>query len=477
MSCRLLYACAFCGLLVYSSRPCLAQAPLFYGVVETVSGPTEEPLRRVPAALAEVTPQGSSPTQVVTNGEVLRAILELRQEVSSLRAENDILKREVSFLKRVGAPVTAVSASDAAAELTEQRQAIAQQNRRIESLEAQSAGVAYSVDPVFSPESHALDIGCGCKPGLMASFTWLNLRARRDSTPFSGIIQFENGSPGDSFIAQLTDTEYNMDPAFRVDLGYQWQDRWDSKLRWTRFRNDGSEELGTVTQDNDNVYANMLDRSLVDDTLNHDFDDGVADFASQTLDLEYDVGDIELGRAWRIGRFGMARPFVGLRLARQRERADTYFANLEGADLDEYWLTQSNTLDAWGFRLGSEGRVQLGRSGLGVFGRSALSMMLANYRLYRDDRTLQGSSGNSEYRTYGQRYSTVLPVVELAAGVSYHRGPWFVSAGYEITNWFNMYQQLEVRGWDDVDGSTPQLVADRKDLSLDGWFLRGGLGW
>ena len=225
----------------------------------------------------------------------------------------------------------------------------------------------------------------------------------------------------------------------------------------------------------DNIFANLIDRGLADDVLNHDFDDGIVDFASQWLELELDTGDFELGRTWHVGRMGTVRPFAGLRLAHQKEVANTYYSNFEGAELYEYQLGQSSSLDAWGFRLGGEGRFLFGRSGFGVFGRSSLSLLLADYHLYREDRAI--SPLEEQYRVFNQRYSTVLPVAELAAGVSYSCGRWFVSAGYEITNWFDMYQQLEVRGWDDVDGATTPLIVNRRDLSLDGWFLKAGLGW
>ena len=47
------------------------------------------------------------------------------------------------------------------------------------------------------------------------------------------------------------------------------------------FNTSGDSSLGERGMDNDNVWVNLLDRSLADDVLNYNFDDGVADYASQ----------------------------------------------------------------------------------------------------------------------------------------------------------------------------------------------------
>jgi hypothetical protein len=50
----------------------------------------------------------------------------------------------------------------------------------------------------------------------------------------------------------------------------------------------------------------------------------------------------------------------------------------------------------------------------------------------------------------------IVPVVEAAVGVGWSRGPWQVSAGYEVSDWLNMMN--------------PTRPAD--SLFLDGCFVR-----
>ena len=73
------------------------------------------------------------------------------------------------------------------------------------------------------------------------------------------------------------------------------------------------------------------------------------------------------------------------------------------------------------------------------------------------------------------RYQNFTAPAELAVGVRYDRGPFFIAAGYELAYWFNMYQHLDIPGWDDVDGSTSPIRADRGTLGLDGFFLNAGV--
>ena len=100
--------------------------------------------------------------------------------------------------------------------------------------------------------------------------------------------------------------------------------------------------------------------------------------------------------------------------------------------------------------------------------------MVSEFKLQRLDVAYNQSLDRTQTRFHRQSYNVVVPQAELAIGLRYARGPFFATAGYEITHWFNMYQHFDVPGWDDIDGLTSPVRADRGDLSLDGLFLNAG---
>ena len=151
------------------------------------------------------------------------------------------------------------------------------------------------------------------------------------------------------------------------------------------------------------------------------------------------------------------------------------YQNSETTYLDSYDLTSDVDMTAWGIRTGGQVNKTLFDSGFSLFGRSAASLMLGDFRVQRTDIAHKQQSGITSTRHYSNTYRAVVPQVDLAVGMRYDRGWFYVSAGYEISYWFAMYQHLDVVGHDDVDDMTVPIRADRGDLSFDGWFLESGV--
>jgi hypothetical protein len=102
-------------------------------------------------------------------------------------------------------------------------------------------------------------------------------------------------------------------------------------------------------------------------------------------------------------------------------------------------------------------------------------MLYAEFRTRRSDDYFNQSTATRGIRTFSSGFETVVPVLELAVGVRYDRGPFFLQTGYEFANWFNLNQQVQALGFDDIDDDTVAYRFDGGDLSLDGWFLRAGI--
>ena len=100
--------------------------------------------------------------------------------------------------------------------------------------------------------------------------------------------------------------------------------------------------------------------------------------------------------------------------------------------------------------------------------------LTAEHFVRRTDDYFNQSAGTRQIRQFRTTYQTVTPVLEMAAGMRYDLGPFFFMSGYEFANWFNLNQQAQVLGYDDIDdnGSTYNLAGG--DVSFDGFFFRVG---
>ena len=110
-------------------------------------------------------------------------------------------------------------------------------------------------------------------------------------------------------------------------------------------------------------------------------------------------------------------------------------------------------VEAYGIRLGAESEWTT-RWGIGLFGRVAGSVLVANVRTQRHEvDEVEGTILN-----FAGKHSQAMPVIDAAAGMSWTHGRWQVAGGYEMSTWFNVGE---------IDRAS-------HDLILDGFFLRAG---
>jgi hypothetical protein len=119
-------------------------------------------------------------------------------------------------------------------------------------------------------------------------------------------------------------------------------------------------------------------------------------------------------------------------------------------------------MNAYGIRLGSEFHWKLGCTRLSLFGRGAGSILVAT----------AGNSGSfiGNETLIAQRDDVhVVPVLEVAAGLSWCYKNLEVSSGYELAAWFNQAQTYTYSV--DADGSGG-FTRSYADTLLDGFFAR-----
>jgi hypothetical protein len=92
-------------------------------------------------------------------------------------------------------------------------------------------------------------------------------------------------------------------------------------------------------------------------------------------------------------------------------------------------------MNAEGVRLGAEIEWR-SDCGIRVFGRGAESILVADFRTLQSE---VAPSSAVNINVTGDT-SAVVPVIEGAVGIAYDRGPWELSVGYEMSDWFNLVQ-------------------------------------
>lgn len=289
------------------------------------------------------------------------------------------------------------------------------------------------------------DACCGCcEPGVSVDFGYLCWQAVR--TPPYALVETAAGS-------RVFQNEYvssDWDNGFRLNLGYLTRGGWDIGFEYTYYHNSAGEALtGTpgnpVFATQAHPLAGLGGVALVS--------------ATAASSLDYDVYDLTFGRTWQPADTLLLRGFGGLRWGQMSNASNIIYTGGQGDT-----ITSTSAFRSWGLRGGGQMDWKIAGSDFGLFSRAAVSVLYAE---------MNGSRIESAALTPDvmDAARSVAPVLEVAAGVNYERGPFNVSLGYELTNWFNMVSEIQP-----VDGvlDVLKMDVDRGDLGLHGFFFRAG---
>jgi hypothetical protein len=288
---------------------------------------------------------------------------------------------------------------------------------------------------------------CCYPPGVIGQIDYLNWAARRTNLDYAAVINPAQAPVPATGYTQLEtlSLDFRRDEGLRAAVGYHFAAQWDLTWTYTQFHTEGQAAL---VPSNTMTLGLVATRSLLTGTTQASPLDQIE--ANGSLQLR--MHDIEGNwRYWLNETVGF-RAFGGVRLAMLDEQFNnTYNFLFQGFIPESGVIHQPVKMNAAGIRFGAELQWRT-LGGLLVFGRAAQSILVADFQTqqYEQD-TLSGliiNQSNSSFQ--------IVPVLEAAVGVAWSRGPWEVSAGYEMSDWFNM-----------VD---PTRAAE--SLFLDGCFVR-----
>ncbi len=169
--------------------------------------------------------------------------------------------------------------------------------------------------------------------------------------------------------------------AFRFSVGYNLpHDGWDLRGNWTFFNNSVSDHVRPAH--NGGLYPIFMtpDQDLLPVTTN-----GYVEKAGTKWEVELNIIDFELGRAFFTSKFLSLRPHIGLRYTRLDQ---TYHLHYDGGNLldRQERCISSNSNDFWGFGLRSGFNTEWELSnGFGVYGNFAYALLHGHFHISQDE--------------------------------------------------------------------------------------------
>lgn len=263
---------------------------------------------------------------------------------------------------------------------------------------------------------------------------------------------------------------------------WMWEPSWFIGVGYTGFFTSENSSIGQITTDEDNVHANLLDRTLADNAggsaLNDDFDSGAVDFASENIELEQHFGDLVVGK--QINGDGPLSGFwhAGLRVASTDVDRNVTYQNLEfGNDLDTARINFESRMRGIGPTIG--GNLSLGLApGLTLGASASASALYADFNLSRSDiytdQSIGGTDG-TEVRTVSLNTQEIVPVFDASVELKKNVGHYYASVGYTMSAWFGGARSLNLNGYDNNDEENSLYSVKSDNVITHGVYARAGL--
>jgi hypothetical protein len=307
--------------------------------------------------------------------------------------------------------------------------------------QSSDAGLPQPLYPEPAPEA-----GAG---GVFFSAEYLLLKPQRGDLDFAILNLTSSGHPDGTIESLVLPTS----SAFRVGAGYRAASQWDVGLSYSYLFSRGQASVGS--DPNGTVYATMTSPG-----------GGVEQATSAVADvrLNYNVGDLEIGRRLQVGDRFELRVYGGGRAGFINQHVT---ATYNGRDANNAGIFTRVDFDGTGVRVGAESVWNIGR-GFSLFGRAAGSLVEGRFEVNQSE-----TNGTATLLSVSDKFEKVVPVAECAVGAGWERNNIRLRISYEFTNWGNLVDRPDFV--DDVHRG--KMVHRLSDLSLSGLSAQLGFGF
>jgi len=285
----------------------------------------------------------------------------------------------------------------------------------------------------------------GCCPGWYIQADYLNWQPRRSGLGVAILdpVGFGVPSAGNPVLA----LDFDRDSGLRVALGRRTVTGWDLGFRYTYFSTDDHLALAPG---GGQVLA--LLSSPASGLTN-------ADSVAATAGVELNVYDLEAGHWLRVSDSVSGRISLGLRYAQIDQDLQ---ARYDGGFFSNGLVDAPTGFEGFGGRLAGAVYWDLAW-GFSIFGDLGVSLLAGELQSDRREENFGTTVVDVK-----NEVEQIIPVVDMSLGVAWNRGPWTISGGYELSNWFNVSTTTDFA--DNFNGGS--LDDGLSDLGFDGFFLR-----
>ena len=291
----------------------------------------------------------------------------------------------------------------------------------------------------------------GCVGGLFVDAEYLLMKPTRRQTDFVIIDPSRDGTPQGT----IESVSWDTDSGFRVGGGYGFPGAgWEVGGYYTYFHSSGHD------------FASSPAGGTLFATLTHPGGIEQVDTADAGTAFNYQIFDIEVGRRFEVGDSFTVRVFGGGRFAWIKQSLNVLY---NGGDATNAFVASPIKFNGAGLRVGGEGYWNFWR-GFSLFARAGASLLEGNFHTSLLETNNNGGTINVNV---SDSFENMVPVAELGLGVAWHYRNIFVTASYEMTNWFNMVDSPSFV--DDTDQG--KMARRQSDLSLQGLAVRMGMSF
>jgi len=310
---------------------------------------------------------------------------------------------------------------------------------------------APAVHPAYHDTPGHLNPSAPEDGGPFVSAELLIFRPRR--TAFDYVI------PGDATglvpSGQIQSLNYDTQPGLRGEIGHRFSGTgWEAYFGYTYFHSSAADSFSAPA--GQVLFPTLTKPGLVNS----------ATFAVANASFEYNAYDMMLGKRFAVDDHFAVRLCGGLRFASVRQSMTAFY---DGLDARAAQVSTQSNFQGFGPLFGAEG-VWVGWKGFHLYGRLNAGLLTGQ----SDNPYLEtNNAGQTTYANTNYSIRKVVPVSGMAVGAGWQYRTVTIRAGYEITNYWNVIDQ--VRFTDDV--SVGKLVTRTSNLSLEGLFVQIGLAF
>jgi hypothetical protein len=295
---------------------------------------------------------------------------------------------------------------------------------------------------------------------LIGEFLWW--KAEEDGLTFSYKTNNPTGQLTDNKI-RLEEMDFEWDYGFRVGGGFNIpHDRWDISFFWTNL--DTESKTHKNADDGNGLFPYWA------------FPNGIAggeffNRADAKWKLFLNIGDIELGKDFYVGKSLSVHPFVGPRTAWIDQEFNVKYLTAPFLPDQTIDIIKMKKCDYWGLgpRIGMDMQWWLTRL-FNIYASAAISLLYGEFHIHQKEQAeIVELDALQEPLNFRNSFHISRPITDLAIGLGWdtqfahdrlHIG---LKVGWEQHVFFDQNQFIRF-----VSSSTNSLLSNRGDLSTEG---------